>query len=274
MTALSGLAVTAPAAAQSWASGAGSIQVRVQQLETRLDAGLRRGTIPRSQAARLRSQAQQLRQLEARYRYGGFSSRERADLQMRIDNLDAQIRYAERWGYRYENRGWWDRNNDGWDDRDVNRDGTWDVERRYDRNDDGWDDRDTDRDGRWDDDRYGNQYGRGEQWEDRSYDRDDDGWDARDRNRDGRLDYDPSYDRDYDDGRGGYYDRDGRADDLDTGAALRVGDRAPVNLNPVPPEYRTQYRDGSGVYYRYDDGTIYQVDARTNVILRVYSLDR
>jgi len=269
MTALTALAVTTPAAAQSWRSGA-AIQVRVHQLETRLDAGLRRGTIPRSQAPRLRSQAQQLRQLEARYRIGGLSSRERADLQMRIDNLDAQIRYAERWGYRYENRGWSDRNNDGWDDRDANRDGAWDVDRRYDRNDDGWDDRDTNRDGRWDND----QYGRDGRWDDGSTDRDDDGWDDRDRNRDGRLDYDPSYQRDYDDGRGGYYDRDDRADDLDIGAALRVGVRAPAGLSPVPPEYRTRYRDGNGVYYRYDDGNIYQIDARTNVILRVYSLNR
>lgn len=275
MTALSALAVTAPAAAQYWGSGAASIQVRVNQLETRLDAGLRRGTIPRSQAPRLRSQAQQLRQLESRYRIGGFSRRERADLQMRIDNLDAQIRYAERWGYRYENRGWWDRNNDGWDDRDANRDGAWDVDRRWDRNDDGWDDRDIDRDGRWDTDQYGDQDRRDGRWDDRSYDRDDDGWDDRDRNRDGRLDYDPSYDRDYEVGRGGYYDGDARADDeLDLRAALRVGDRAPVNLSPIPPEYRTRYRDGNGVYYRYDDGTIYQVDARTNVILRIYSLDR
>jgi hypothetical protein len=271
MTALSALAVTTPAVAQNWGSGA-AIQVSVNQLETRLDAGLRRGTIPRSQAPRLRSQAQQLRQLEARYRVGGFSSRERADLEMRIDNLDSQIRYAERWGYRYENRGWSDRNSDGWDDRDVNRDGAWDVERRYDRNDDGWDDRDTNRDGRWNND----QYGRDSRLDDRSTDRDDDGWDDRDRNRDGRLDYDAGYDRgDYDDGRTGYYDRDARAGDgLDMGAALRVGVRAPTGLSPVPPEYRTQYRDGNGVYYRYDDGNIYQVDARTNLILRVDSLDR
>jgi hypothetical protein len=269
MTALSALAVTAPAAAQSWGSGAASIQVRVHQLETRLDAGLRRGTIPRSQAPRLRSQAQQLRQLEARYRIGGFNNRERADLEMRIDNLDSQIRYAERWGYRYEGRGWSDRNSDGWDDRDLDRDGAWDVDRRYDRNDDGWDDRDSNRDGRWDND----QYGRDGRWDDRSTDRDDDGWDDRDRNRDGQLDYDPSYDRD-DDGRSGYYNRDDRDDGLDLGAALRVGVRAPGSLSPVPPEYRTRYRDGNGVYYRYDDGNIYQVDARTNVILRIYSLDR
>lgn len=277
MTALSALAVTAPAAAQNWGSGAGSVQVSVNQLESRLDVGLRRGTIPRSQAPRLRSQAQQLRQLEARYRMGGFSSRERADLEMRIDNLDSQIRYAERWGYRYENRGWSDRNSDGWDDRDINRDGAWDVERRYDRNDDGWDDRDTNRDGRWDNDRsYGDQsYGRDGRLDDRSTDRDDDGWDDRDHNRDGRLDYDSGYDRgDYAGGRSGYYGRDARTDDLDVGAALRIGDRAPVGLSPIPPEYRTRYRDGNGVYYRYDDGTIYQVDTRTNMILRVYSLDR
>jgi hypothetical protein len=31
------------------------------------------------------------------------------------------------------------------------------------------------------------------------------------------------------------------------------------------------YRDGNGVYYRSDGRNIYQIDARTNVVTRVFS---
>lgn len=260
MAALSALAAAAPAIGQNWAGAGASTHARVQQLEAWLEAGLRRGTIPRWHANRLRSQAQQLRQLEMRYRSGGISSRERADLEMRIDNLASQIRYAERWGYRTDDRGW------------PADDGRWDG--RYDRDDNAWDGRD-----------YGHDYDRGGRGDrapgwDRGYERD---------RSDGRLDYDPSYNRDYDDAYygdgyygGGYYDRgaydrDRDRDDYDRtdrAAALRVGDRAPVSLNPVPPQYRSRYRNGGGVYYGYDDGMIYEVDARTNVIIRLYPLGR
>ena len=47
---------------------------------------------------------------------------------------------------------------------------------------------------------------------------------------------------------------------------LRVGDRAPANLGLLPPELQGRYRDGSGVYYRYWNGTIYQIDDRTGTI--------
>ena len=47
---------------------------------------------------------------------------------------------------------------------------------------------------------------------------------------------------------------------------LHVGDRAPVNLGLLPPELQGRYRDGGGVYYRYWNGTIYQVDDRTGTI--------
>jgi nuclear transport factor 2 (NTF2) superfamily protein len=42
----------------------------------------------------------------------------------------------------------------------------------------------------------------------------------------------------------------------------------------VPSQYRYQYRDGNGVYYRSDGRAIYQIDARTDTVLRVYSMDR
>ncbi len=55
---------------------------------------------------------------------------------------------------------------------------------------------------------------------------------------------------------------------------LRVGSRAMGNLYSVPSQYRYQFRDGNGVYYRSDGRQIYQIDARTNTVLRVYSMDR
>jgi hypothetical protein len=55
---------------------------------------------------------------------------------------------------------------------------------------------------------------------------------------------------------------------------MRVGSRATGNLYSVPSQYRYQYRDGNGVYYRSDGRSIYQIDARTNTVIRVYPMDR
>ncbi|HEX8379442.1 MAG TPA: hypothetical protein VF619_02695 [Allosphingosinicella sp.] len=62
----------------------------------------------------------------------------------------------------------------------------------------------------------------------------------------------------------------GRSNDC----GLRVGARASGNLYSVPSQYRYQYRDGNGVYYRSDGRNIYQIDARTNTVLRVESMNR
>jgi hypothetical protein len=55
---------------------------------------------------------------------------------------------------------------------------------------------------------------------------------------------------------------------------LRVGERVTSNLGYVPSQYRNVYRDGGGVYYRSDGNAIYQIDARTNTVLRAYSINR
>jgi hypothetical protein len=60
----------------------------------------------------------------------------------------------------------------------------------------------------------------------------------------------------------------------DNNCSLRVGSRATGNLYSVPSQYRYQFRDGNGVYYRSDGRQIYQIDARTNTVLRVYAMDR
>jgi hypothetical protein len=55
---------------------------------------------------------------------------------------------------------------------------------------------------------------------------------------------------------------------------LQVGQRVSGNLGSVPYEYRNQYRDGNGIYYRSDGRAIYQIDARTNTVVRVYGMNR
>ena len=55
---------------------------------------------------------------------------------------------------------------------------------------------------------------------------------------------------------------------------LRVGQQATANLGAVPYAYRAQYRDGNGAYYRSDGRQIYQIDARTHTVARVYAMNR
>jgi hypothetical protein len=55
--------------------------------------------------------------------------------------------------------------------------------------------------------------------------------------------------------------------------SLRVGTRASSNLYAVPSQYRYRYRDGNGVYYRSDGRNIYQIDARSQTVLRIYGMD-
>ena len=71
------------------------INQRQRQLDARIDAGVRDGSLSRREAVRLRAEFQDIAALEARYRRGGLDSRERADLERRFDRLSAQV-YAER----------------------------------------------------------------------------------------------------------------------------------------------------------------------------------
>ncbi len=258
MAAVSALSVAAPAAAQY---AGGGIQAQMEQLQLRLQAGVRSGAISRGEAIRLREQLGQLTRLERQYGQGGFSRRELGDLQQRIQAARQALRYAERSAdNRYDRNAdgrddRYDRNRDGYDDRyDRDRDGDDD---RYDRNDDDRDDRyDRNRDG--DDDRF-----------DRDNDGDDDRYDRDDDDRDDRYDgAEDRYDRDLDpDGRG-------RDDAQEDGVGLRIGQRAPADLGALPYEYRSRYRDGNGTYYRSDGRFIYQVDGRTQAVVRIYPIDR
>lgn len=103
--------VAVPAAAQSYGhdrNGRGndryeqrdergwqSINQRQNQLDRRIDQGVRNGSLTRREAGRLRAEFGQLVRLEANYRRGGLNRWERNDLDQRFDRLSARIR-AER----------------------------------------------------------------------------------------------------------------------------------------------------------------------------------
>jgi hypothetical protein len=58
---------------------------------------------------------------------------------------------------------------------------------------------------------------------------------------------------------------------LGTGG-LQIGQRVPANLYAVPYQYQSQYRDGNGIYYRSDGRRIYQIDARSHTVVRIFSM--
>ncbi len=97
VSALAGAALPAVASAQS-------INQRQDMLERRIDQGQRNGSLTRHEAQRLRSELRETNRLEARYRRGGLSGWERADLDRRFDRISAQIRYERHdrdYGYGY-----------------------------------------------------------------------------------------------------------------------------------------------------------------------------
>lgn len=287
MASIAALSAAVPAAAQypnQYYPGQSSMSygfdVRIGHLETRLRAGIQQGTITPREARPLRLQLRELARLERQYSLNGLSRQERADLQQRFRYLRQQIRIADSGGYdrydrddrysadddRYSRDARFDRDGDGWDDRDANRDGRLDVDSRYDRDRDGWDDRDRDRDGRWDDDLADERPDRRDR-----IDVDRDGFDDRDFDRDGR------WEDDRDEGR--YEPRANRGPverviDGTIGGGLRIGQRASADLGAVAYEYRGQYRDSDSAYYRSDGRSIYQIDARTHRVVRVYPVSR
>lgn len=74
------------------------INQRQQQLDRRIDQGVRSGALNRGEAARLRTEFRGLVRLEAQYRRSGgvFTMRERTDLNRRFDILSAKIRFDKR----------------------------------------------------------------------------------------------------------------------------------------------------------------------------------
>lgn len=102
VSALAAAALPAVASAQP-------INQRQDQLERRIDIGLRNGSLTRSEAYRLRAELRETERLEHRYRRNGLSGWERADLDRRFDRISAQVRYERHdrdYGYGYgDHRG-------------------------------------------------------------------------------------------------------------------------------------------------------------------------
>jgi len=90
VTSFAGAAGAQPLARDaSW----GAINARQAQIEQRIDRGAARGDLTRREAARLQAESRQIARLEARYRIGGLSQPERADLARRLDRLEAQVAF-------------------------------------------------------------------------------------------------------------------------------------------------------------------------------------
>lgn len=81
------LALATPASAQAWQS----INQRQANLDARIDAGVRSGSLTRNEAIVLRGEFRTLANLEANYRRGGLSGWERQDLNRRFDLLSARV---------------------------------------------------------------------------------------------------------------------------------------------------------------------------------------
>jgi len=72
-----------------------SMDSRIARLETRLNAGVRAGTIDRGEAMRLRAELRDLRRMSSRYGYGGINASERSDLMARLRGVRDDIAAAE-----------------------------------------------------------------------------------------------------------------------------------------------------------------------------------
>lgn len=74
----------------------------------------------------------------------------------------------------------------------------------------------------------------------------------------------------------GYHGRDERFEQPNRGdrfpGDLRVGNQVNWRMTEMPYQYREEYRDTQDVYYRYNDGRVYQVDRQSQLILALLDL--
>jgi Ni/Co efflux regulator RcnB len=68
---------------------------RQDNIERRIDQGVRSGQLTRREARSLHEQFRSLLRLEDRYRRHGLTVRERADLQRRYDSLASRVRFEK-----------------------------------------------------------------------------------------------------------------------------------------------------------------------------------
>jgi hypothetical protein len=103
------LALAAPASAQYYPSNQNqyanqnqysnqtnaNLTVRINQLQIRLQEGVRAGTITRGEATPIRQQIRDLTRLDRQYSANGYTGQERAALQQRIRQVRQQLRVAD-----------------------------------------------------------------------------------------------------------------------------------------------------------------------------------
>jgi hypothetical protein len=68
---------------------------RQDNLDRRIDQGMRSGQLTRREGRQLHREFNNLLRLEARYQRGGLNFRERADLQRRYDILSRRVRFEK-----------------------------------------------------------------------------------------------------------------------------------------------------------------------------------
>ncbi|HZG45754.1 MAG TPA: hypothetical protein VEZ41_05740 [Allosphingosinicella sp.] len=104
------MAVEASAQTNMYSDGAMGIQTRIANLEARLNAGAQARVFTQQEYANLSSQLRNLRNLERQYSANGLTTAERRQLQNRIRVLRDDLRMAggNGWANRY-----------GWTDRDL-----------------------------------------------------------------------------------------------------------------------------------------------------------
>ncbi|WP_296595995.1 hypothetical protein [Phenylobacterium sp.] len=84
-----------------------NLNQRQDELNRRIDWGVRSGALTRREAAELRDDARDIARIEARYRVNGLNGWERADLDRRFDRLDTRIArqtHDRDYGYGYGHR--------------------------------------------------------------------------------------------------------------------------------------------------------------------------
>ncbi len=82
--------------------GYASIEQRIRDISLRIERGTRDGSLNGYESRSLRAQLDGIQRLEYRYRRDGFNSRERADLNARLNRLSYQVRGQQR----YDQRRW------------------------------------------------------------------------------------------------------------------------------------------------------------------------
>lgn len=207
---------------------------RIDQLEARLEAGLRSGQISTSEARPIRQQILYLTQLDRRLQ------QQRQDLQRRWRYTREALRAADpsNSGYTQWDRedpygpNYRDANNDGYDDNAYNNGG---------RNNDGsYNNGGYNNDG-YNDGRY-NGTGRYQQVNEV----------CRSRTTLGGI-------------LGAVFGNDN---------CLRVGERVTTasSLSALPTQLRGEFRDSNTYTYRYVDGNVIEIDTRTSVVARIYQV--